>query len=52
MIKIDTVLCISLMCMALLAMISANESLAESREIEIKVNQYMLEAMSNKTGGK
>ena len=50
MIKIDTILCLSLMGMALLAMIAADQSLAKSRELEISVRNYMVMTMVHDNG--
>jgi len=50
MIKIDTILCLSLMGMALLAMIAADQSLAKSRELELNVRNYMFMTISHDHG--
>jgi hypothetical protein len=50
MLKIDTILCLSLMGMALLAMITANDSLAKNRELELNVRNYMFMTISHNNG--
>lgn len=50
MIKIDTILCLSLMGMALMAMITANDSLAKSKELELNVRNYMFMTISHDHG--
>jgi hypothetical protein len=48
--KIDIILCLSLMVMALLAVIAADVSLAKSRELEVSVRNYMVMTMVHDHG--
>ena len=50
MIKIDTILCLGLMSMAVLSIIAADISLAKSKELELQVRNYMVMTMVHDKG--